>query len=342
MGLLSLLGSGHLAGTNSPDGLVGNDNLGPVGLVKLVSDSLELTGVNLAGLAGLALLKLLTDAKHHSQALVDGRLRLDSDVLVSLVEEGAPLRVASQSPANAKVLHLAGGDIAGVSAVPVLRNILGGNVDVVLDLVQSSVQVDIGGRNDHGHFLGVVLSLVESLLGEGVEEGHVSVRLPVTTDDVLTLNISPSAFSGLGHSVHRESGASIPISTVDDAKVAHPSHAAEGLSGGGSSPRGLLKEVIDDTTSHVCGTLNTKARVVSLGLSLLVIAKRNGGLKWGVDCGLKSGSSSLFGICEAGHIAHAGSLALNARVIVLGRKRLRILNILGGGHNKGILSLIHI
>lgn len=77
--LLGLLGGSDLAGTNSPmvkvsnytqkhssssgngllpDGLVGNDNVGPLLLAQLLGGSIELTGDNINGLVGLTLLLL--------------------------------------------------------------------------------------------------------------------------------------------------------------------------------------------------------------------------------------------------------------------------------------------
>jgi hypothetical protein len=54
--LLGLLGGSDLAGTNSPDGLVGNDNLCPLLLGQLLGGGIELTGDDLDGLVGFALL----------------------------------------------------------------------------------------------------------------------------------------------------------------------------------------------------------------------------------------------------------------------------------------------
>lgn len=54
--LLSLLGGSDLAGTNSPDGLVGNNDLRPLLLGQLLGGGVELTGNDLNGLVGLPLL----------------------------------------------------------------------------------------------------------------------------------------------------------------------------------------------------------------------------------------------------------------------------------------------
>jgi hypothetical protein len=54
--LLGLLGGSDLAGTDSPDGLVGNDDLGPLLLGQLLGGGVELTGNDLDSLVGLTLL----------------------------------------------------------------------------------------------------------------------------------------------------------------------------------------------------------------------------------------------------------------------------------------------
>lgn len=56
MNLLGLLGGSNLAGTDGPDRLVGNDNLSPLLFGELLGGSIELTGDNVDGLVGLALL----------------------------------------------------------------------------------------------------------------------------------------------------------------------------------------------------------------------------------------------------------------------------------------------
>lgn len=54
--LLGLLGGSDLAGTDGPDGLVGDNNLGPLLLGELLGGSVQLAGDNIDGLVGLALL----------------------------------------------------------------------------------------------------------------------------------------------------------------------------------------------------------------------------------------------------------------------------------------------
>lgn len=57
MDLLSLLSSSDLAGSDGPDGFVGDDNLGPLLLGELLGGGVELTGDDVDGAVGLTLLQ---------------------------------------------------------------------------------------------------------------------------------------------------------------------------------------------------------------------------------------------------------------------------------------------
>lgn len=57
MDLLSLLSGSDLAGSDGPDGLVGDDNLGPLLLGELLGGGVELAGDDGDGAVGLALLQ---------------------------------------------------------------------------------------------------------------------------------------------------------------------------------------------------------------------------------------------------------------------------------------------
>lgn len=92
MDLLRLLGAGNLAGANGPDGLVGHDDLAPVG--DLVLDGLELAGDNVDGEARLALLERLAAAEDDADAAVERSLGLVGDEDVVLLQDHAALAVA--------------------------------------------------------------------------------------------------------------------------------------------------------------------------------------------------------------------------------------------------------
>jgi hypothetical protein len=130
--LLSLFWGGNLSGTNSPDWLVSNNNIAPLSLCKLVSNSLELSGIYFIGLAGLSLLKELTNADHDVHAVLDCNLGLDSDVLIGLTEEGSSLGVTSKSPLDANISELVSSDISSVSTSSILGYILSRNIDLLV------------------------------------------------------------------------------------------------------------------------------------------------------------------------------------------------------------------
>lgn len=146
MDLLSLLSSGDLAGANGPDGLVGNDNLAPVG--NLALERLELPGDNLDGLTRLALLEGLAAAPDDRDAVLGGVLSLGGDNSVGLSEDSAALRVAQDGPVDVAVLELVGRDLAGEGAVGLVEDVLGGDFDALLGAVLDEVEVQ-GGRSNH-------------------------------------------------------------------------------------------------------------------------------------------------------------------------------------------------
>lgn len=107
---LGLVGGGNLAGTDGPDGLVGNDNVGPV--LDLLGNGSELTEDNLGGLVGLTLLQLLADTGHDLEAGLEGVGNLGANLFIRLLEDLAALRVSENDPLNTEVLeHLSAVDI---------------------------------------------------------------------------------------------------------------------------------------------------------------------------------------------------------------------------------------
>ena len=80
--VLCLLWRGDLTSSDGPDGLVGDDDVAPLGLLKLISNCLKLSGVDLAGLASFSLLELLADACHDGDTIINSGLGLLGDVLV--------------------------------------------------------------------------------------------------------------------------------------------------------------------------------------------------------------------------------------------------------------------
>ena len=122
------LGRGDLAGADGPDGLVGDDDLGPV--LDDVGDGLELAGDDGDGGAVLALLEALAAAQDHAEAGGERGGRLGRDKLVALAEDGAALRVAEQDPLEPGVDELRRRDLAGVGAVALVVQVLGRDLDL--------------------------------------------------------------------------------------------------------------------------------------------------------------------------------------------------------------------
>jgi hypothetical protein len=159
--LLSLLGGRDLAGANgpgmcqcrssfgwcvdSPDGLVGNDDLAPV--LNLVGDSLELLGDNVDSGAGLPLLETLTAAQDDADATIERSLGLAGNESVVLLQDGAALRVAKDGPCDTTVLELLGGDLTGEGTVGLVVDVLGGNLEALAEVLAGQEEVE-GRRSD--------------------------------------------------------------------------------------------------------------------------------------------------------------------------------------------------
>jgi hypothetical protein len=156
--LLRLLGGGDLAGADGPDGLVGDDDLAPV--LDLLADGGELVDDDLHGLVGLALLEGLADAEDDVDAAVESGLGLVGDESVALLQDDAALAVADQSPGNVGVLELRGGDLAGESAVGLVEDVLGGDLDALAGVLAGEEEVE-GGRGDDDLGVGIDLGVVE-------------------------------------------------------------------------------------------------------------------------------------------------------------------------------------
>ena len=149
MDLLRLLGSSDLAGADSPDGLVGDDHLLPgVGAgAEGGAEGVELAGNDGQGVAGLALGQGLAAAPDDADAAVEGELGLGGDVGVALAQDGAPLRVAQDGPGDVAVLELRHADLAGEGAVGLVEYVLGGHLDLGVEVLSDEEEVE-GRRGD--------------------------------------------------------------------------------------------------------------------------------------------------------------------------------------------------
>ena len=144
--LLSLLSAGDLAGTNGPDGLVGNDNLAPV--LDLLGDGAELVGDDLDGLVGLSLLEGLANAENNTEAVVKGGLGLGGDEVVGLLEDDTALRVTGQGPGDVGLLELAGRDLTGESTVGLVEDVLGSDLETGAEVLAGEEKVEGRRGND--------------------------------------------------------------------------------------------------------------------------------------------------------------------------------------------------
>lgn len=144
--LLSLLGGGNLAGTNGPDGLVGDDNLGPVRDLGLEGG--ELFGDDGDGVAGLTLLEALTAAPDDAEAVGGGILGLGGNNLVRLAEDGTALRVSEDGPVDLGVGELGNGKLTSEGTIGLVVDVLGGDFDLGANLLTDRDEVESAGSND--------------------------------------------------------------------------------------------------------------------------------------------------------------------------------------------------
>ena len=94
MDFLSLLGGSGLSGTDGPNRLVSDDDLGHVLSGEVIEDILDLSGNDIEMLPGLSLLKILTNAKDHTKTGGEGPVGLavvkDGEAKAAGTNGGAP------------------------------------------------------------------------------------------------------------------------------------------------------------------------------------------------------------------------------------------------------------
>ena len=103
-----------------PDGLVGNDDLGPV--ADLLLEGGELGGDDLEGLAG-------------NEGVV-------------LLQDGATLGVTDEGPCDTAVLQLLGRDLTGESTVGLVVDVLGGDLDTLAEVLAGKEKVESRRSNN--------------------------------------------------------------------------------------------------------------------------------------------------------------------------------------------------
>ena len=192
--LLSLGGGGDLAGTDGPDGLVGNDDVVPV--LDGVGVGLELSADDSGGLAGLSLLEGLTEAGNDLDAVLESVGGLLGDLGVGLAL-GAALGVTDDGPVDLEVLqHLSGG-LTSEGTVALGPAILSSDGDVGADGGDSLAEVGSrGGDDDLGVVVeGTVVEVTDNVLD--LSDG--TVALPVAANEELAARAAEGSGSSSKH-----------------------------------------------------------------------------------------------------------------------------------------------
>ena len=114
MCLLRLLWSCCLASADSPDGLISNNDFGPI--CDLLPDSGKLSRVDLIGLLRLTLIELFADACHNREARIKSHLSLLRDDFIGFAEDVSALAVSKNDPIDTKVFDLGCGSLTCVRA----------------------------------------------------------------------------------------------------------------------------------------------------------------------------------------------------------------------------------
>lgn len=177
-----LFGGGGFASTDGPDGLVGDNNVGPV--ADLFGIRAHLASNNFVGIASLALLQGFANAGNDLEASGQGMLSLLSDEFIRLLEDGTTLRMAQDDPIDVDVLQHGGRDLASEGTLGLLVGVLSGHADAAGQQVAGVHQIDGRAADDHLG-VGVQLSIAQSLadLSNGL---LVTIHLPVSTHTEFT------------------------------------------------------------------------------------------------------------------------------------------------------------
>ena len=164
MSILSDLWGGSLSGSNGPDWLVGDDDVGPV--VALLSDGIQLSIIDILGLSRFSFLEQLSNAGKDSETIVNGQLGLQGHVLVALTVEGSSLGVTSEGGGHSHVFDHANGKLSGIGAISCQGKVLGGHLDVILHNSLNGGQMEGGWGHHHVNLLWIELEVVKNLSWE--------------------------------------------------------------------------------------------------------------------------------------------------------------------------------
>ena len=180
MSLLGLLWRGGDTGTDSPDWLVGDDDLAPV--LNFFANGSELASVDFVSAAGFALVKFLSNASHDLEAVVQGHPDLLGDLDVSLAEDVSALTVAENGPVDAKVFDHGCGGLASVCTSLVQGSVLDRQLNLgASELLLHLSQVKGAWSNHDLNSAGVESEWLQDLAWESFCEVNATVALPVAS-----------------------------------------------------------------------------------------------------------------------------------------------------------------
>ena len=160
MDFLSLVGSGGLAGADSPYWFVGYDYF-----LELLGGEVEETILNLTAyhfelFAGLTLIEYLAAADDGADFVLEQLVDLAGHDGVGLAIVGAALAVSHDAVVDAHRAKHRGADLAGVGTFVVVVDILSANHEVgVVAVVGAELKVGERGADDHHGVLGELVFL---------------------------------------------------------------------------------------------------------------------------------------------------------------------------------------
>lgn len=173
---MGVLGSSGQAGTDGPDRLVGDDDVGPV--LDLFGDSLQFSDTHVQGLAGLLLLDGLTDTENDLETLIKSEGDLIGDELVGFAENASTFGVTQDCPLTTQVLDEVGGGFAGVGTGSLGVDVLGTHRDVGLGVKRCS-EAKVGGWWAENNFYvrgqGGLVEMRDDLLDGALGAVHLEV-----------------------------------------------------------------------------------------------------------------------------------------------------------------------
>jgi len=196
MSFLSLLRGGNFTSSNSPDWLISDNNITPLSFGHFINDGLELSGINFTCLSRFSLFELFSNAEHNVETILDGNFSLKCNIFVGFSEKWSSFGVTSQGPFDIEICKLIGSDISSVSSSSILRDILSTYLNIrSFQILLNRGHMKIGWSNNNFNFWFIEFSFSENLFWEGINEFHISVGFPVSSDDVVSINITPWSFS---------------------------------------------------------------------------------------------------------------------------------------------------